>query len=76
VSGAEISPVGLVGRIVTASRGESGPGEVEIRIRGGTEIFIARSTEPIPVGNSVIVLADLGHRTVEVLPWADPFESD
>jgi hypothetical protein len=65
----------MVGRIVTASRGDVGPGEVELRIRGGTEIFIARSREPIPVGDSVIVLASLGPLTVEVCPWADPFNS-
>ena len=74
MSGAGSSPIGLVGRIVTASRGETGPGEVELRIRGGTEIFIARSSETISVGASVIVLSNLGPRTVEVLPWDDPFD--
>lgn len=74
MSGAGSSPIGLVGRIVTASRGEAGPGEVELRIRGGTEIFIARSSETISVGASVIVLSNLGPRTVEVLPWDDPFD--
>jgi hypothetical protein len=75
MSGADKSPIGLVGRIVTASRGPGGPGEVELRIRGGRETFIAISNEPIPVGDSVIVLADLGPRKVEVCPWEDPFES-
>jgi hypothetical protein len=75
MSGAGISPVGLVGRIVTATRGEAGPGEVELRIRGGRESFIAISREPIAVGDSVIVLADLGPRKVEVCPWDDPLES-
>lgn len=40
------SPIGLAGRITTATRGQDGPGEVELRIRGGTETFIARSAEP------------------------------
>jgi hypothetical protein len=75
MSGADTSPIGLVGRIVTASRGPAGPGEVELRIRGGRETFIAISSEPIPVGDSVIVLADLGPRRVEVSPWNDPFDS-
>jgi hypothetical protein len=75
VSGSEQSPIGLAGRIITATRGEGGPGEVEIQIRGGTEVFIARSDEPLPVGAAVIVLATLGPRTVVVFPWADPLDS-
>jgi len=75
MSGSDRSPIGLIGRIVTASRGPDGPGEVQLRIRGGTETFIAVSTEPIPVGDSVVVLIDLGHRRVEVCPWDDPFGS-
>ncbi len=69
------SPIGLAGRIVTATRGEAGPGEVQLRIRGGTEIFIARSRDPLPVGQAVLVLATLGPRTVVVSPWADPLDS-
>ncbi|MBK5307711.1 MAG: hypothetical protein JJD92_13580 [Frankiaceae bacterium] len=74
-SGADSSPIGLVGRIVTASRGQDGPGEVELDIRGGRETFIAISSEPIALGDSVIVLADLGPRRVEVCPWDYPFAS-
>jgi hypothetical protein len=75
VSGANQSPIGLAGRIITATRGQGGPGEVEIEIRGGTEVFIARSNDPLPVGAAVIVLATLGPRTVVVFPWADPLDS-
>jgi membrane protein implicated in regulation of membrane protease activity len=71
----EDSPVGLAGRIVTATRGSAGPGEVQLRIRGGTEVFIARSKDPLPVGAAVIVLDTLGPRTVVVFPWADPLDS-
>jgi membrane protein implicated in regulation of membrane protease activity len=71
----EDSPVGLAGRIVTATRGAAGAGEVQLRIRGGTEIFIARSKDPLPVGAAVIVLDTLGPRTVVVFPWADPLDS-
>lgn len=75
VSASDASPIGLSGRIVVATRGPDGAGEVEVRIRGGTEAFIARSTDPLPVGQPVIVLSTLGPRTVIVAPWADPIES-
>ncbi|HEV7206014.1 MAG TPA: hypothetical protein VGN18_15505 [Jatrophihabitans sp.] len=71
----EDSPIGLAGRITTATRGADGPGEVELRIRGGTETFIARSAEPLDKGQPVIVVQTLGPRTVIVLPWADPVEN-
>jgi hypothetical protein len=69
------SPIGFAGRIVTATRGQHGPGEVELRIRGGTEVFIARSNDPLPVGAAVIVFATLGARTLVVFPWADPLDN-
>ncbi len=72
---ADYSPIGLAGRITTATRGADGVGEVELRIRGGTETFLARSVDPLPVGSPVIVLSTLGPRTVIVSPWADPVES-
>jgi hypothetical protein len=75
VSAADHSPIGLAGRIVTATRGAEGAGEVELRIRGGTETFIARSADPLAVGAAVIVLSTLGPRTVVVAPWADPLDS-
>jgi hypothetical protein len=75
VSAADYSPIGLAGRIVTATRGAEGTGEVELRIRGGTETFIARSADPLPRGAAVIVLSTLGPRTVVVAPWADPLDS-
>lgn len=74
-TGADESPIGLAGRIVTATKGADGPGEVELRIRGGTEIFIARSVDPLPRGQAVIVVSTLGPRTLVVLPWADPVDS-
>lgn len=71
----DASPIGLAGRIVVATRGEDGPGEVELRIRGGTETFLARSAEPLAKGQAVIVVQTLGPRTVIVLPWADPVDN-
>ena len=69
------SPIGLAGRITIATRGAEGAGEVEVRIRGGTERFIARSATPLDKGQAVIVVQTLGPRTVIVLPWADPVDS-
>jgi membrane-bound ClpP family serine protease len=71
----DASPIGLAGRITVPTRGEQGPGEVEVRIRGGTERFIARSAEPLDQGQAVIVVQTLGPRTVIVLPWADPVDT-
>ena len=72
---ADTSPIGLAGRITTPTRGEDGPGEVEVRIRGGTETFIARSATPLTKGQAVIVVQTLGPRTVIVMPWADPVDT-
>ena len=74
MSSADDSPVGLAGRIVVATRGMDGPGEVELRIRGGVETFIARSADPLDKGTPVIVLSTLGPRSVVVSPWADPVD--
>lgn len=71
-SGAAQSPVGLQGTIVTPSRGKEGPGEAEFQIRGGSELFIARSTQPIGRGVAVLCVQSLGPRTVFVTPWEDP----
>jgi hypothetical protein len=72
---AQESPIGKAGRIVTPTRGTDGPGEVELEIRGGTEVFIARSAEPLGKGTAVICVSALGPRSVIVLPWADPKDS-
>ena len=72
---AQESPIGKAGRIVTPTRGKDGPGEVELEIRGGTEMFIARSAEPLAKGTAVICVSTLGPRSVIVLPWLDPKES-
>jgi hypothetical protein len=63
--------VGYVGVLTVASRGSAGPGEVELRIRGGTERFLARSDEPLPIGRRVLVIEAHRHRTVTVVPWDD-----
>jgi hypothetical protein len=73
--GPQESPVGKAGRVVTPTRGTEGPGEVELEIRGGLELFIARSPEPLAKGTAVLCVSTLGPRSVIVLPWLDPKDS-
>ena len=69
---ANVSAIGCIGVITVATRGEAGPGEVLVKIRGGSEAFIAWSGEPLPKGTSVLVIEERGARTVDVSPWSDP----
>ena len=66
--------IGCIGKIVVATRGMAGPGEVEVSIRGGREALIAWSAEPLPKGSTVLVIESRGHRAVDVSPWTDPLE--
>ena len=43
----DASLIGSIGVLVIATRGQAGPGEVLLKIRGGTEAYIAWSAEPI-----------------------------
>ena len=43
-------------------------GEVMLRIRGGSEAFIAFADEPVELGAQVVVVADRGARTLFVAP--------
>jgi hypothetical protein len=63
--------VGAVGVVTVATRGSSGPGEVHIRIRGGTETYRAWSEQPLVRGTTVLVVASRGARTVDVVEWED-----
>ena len=66
------SAIGTVGVITLATRGQAGPGEVRIRIRGGSESLIAWSPTPLPKGATVLVIESRGSRTVDVGEWTDP----
>jgi hypothetical protein len=66
------SVIGTVGVLIVASRGPAGPGEVLIRIRGGSERYLARSKTPLPKGTTVLITDYLGPRTVDVMAWDDP----
>ncbi|MGX7679270.1 hypothetical protein ACSMXN_10275 [Jatrophihabitans sp. DSM 45814] len=61
--------IGLVGTLTLPCRGEDGPGEVQVSIRGGTERFIALSETPLAVGTRVLVIDTHPHRTVTVVRW-------
>jgi hypothetical protein len=64
----------MVGVLTIPTRGAAGPGEVWIRIRGGTEHYIAWSQSPLPKGATVLVIDCRGPRTVDVVEWTDPLD--
>ena len=68
------SLIGSIGVIAIATRGAHGPGEVILRVRGGSEAYLAWSAEPIPRGATVLVIESRGIRTVDVSEWADPLD--
>jgi hypothetical protein len=65
------SSIGRVGVLSVATRGGDGPGEVLIRIRGGSEAFLAWSDKPLPKGATVLVIESRGARAVDVIEWED-----
>jgi len=71
---ADQSAVGCFGELIVATRGSAGPGEVLVKMRGGTEAYLAWSEEPLPRGTTVLVFNSRGERTVDVMQWSDPLE--
>ena len=65
------SSIGRVGVLIVGTRGSVGPGEVLIKIRGGTEAFLAWSEKPLPKGATVLVIESRGARAVDVIEWED-----
>ena len=65
------SSIGCVGILTVGTRGADGPGEVRIKIRGGSETFLAWSERPLPKGATVLVVESRGARTVDVIEWED-----
>jgi hypothetical protein len=65
------SSVGQVGVLTVATRGAAGPGEVRIRVRGGSETFLAWSAAPLPRGATVLITESRGRRAVDVIEWED-----
>jgi hypothetical protein len=69
--------IGCIGVLHVATRGEHGPGEVYVQIRGGSETFLAWSDEPLPKGARVLVVESRGSRAVDVVEFpeaADPLD--
>lgn len=62
-------PVGCTGHLTIATRGASGPGEVLVKMRGGTEAFLAWSEQPLARGTPVLVFNTRGQRAVDVMEW-------
>ena len=66
------SLIGSIGVVIVATRGQAGPGEVLLKVRGGREAYLAWSLEPIPRGATVLVIESRSARTVDVSEWTDP----
>ncbi|MEU9209700.1 hypothetical protein AB0D27_17535 [Streptomyces sp. NPDC048415] len=67
--------IGCTGELLIGTRGSAGPGEILVRVRGGSETFLAWSAEPLPMGATVLVIESRGCREVDVIKWADPLEA-
>ncbi len=63
--------IGRVGVLIVATRGGDGPGEVRIKVRGGSETYLAWSEAPLPRGATVLVVESRGARAVDVIEWDD-----
>ena len=46
--------------------------EVLVKIRGGSEAYLAWSDEPLAKGSTVLVIGTRGSRTVDVVAWFGP----
>jgi hypothetical protein len=66
--------IGAIGVLLVATRGQAGPGEVLLKVRGGTEAYLAWSIEPIRRGATVLVIESRGTRAVDVSEWTDPLD--
>ena len=63
------SAVGATGVLVVATRGPDGPGEVLLKLAGGTEAYLAWSETPLPRGSEVLVFNSRGDRSVDVMQF-------
>jgi hypothetical protein len=63
--------IGAIGEVIVAIRGADGPGEVQMKVNGTMESYIAESVEPISRGQTVLVIAVGRHRHVTVVPWTN-----
>ena len=63
--------VGCVGEVRVRIRGDAGPGEVAVQVRGMTEMLIAYADVAIDRGAKVLVVTSRGNRAVDVVPWSE-----
>ncbi|MEO8888035.1 MAG: hypothetical protein ABI301_01585 [Jatrophihabitantaceae bacterium] len=69
-------PVGVIGSLAVGTRGELGAGEVVLTLRGTTETYLAWSPEPLPRRTRVLVIAERGARTVDVIAFPEDDEPE
>ena len=67
--------IGCTGQVLVGTRGSAGPGEILVRVRGGSETFLAWSEDPLPTGATVLVIESRGCREVGVVEWVDPLDA-
>jgi hypothetical protein len=65
------SAIGCSGTVTVPTRGAAGPGEVLVKVRGGTEAYLAWSEQPLAKGTRVLVFDTRGERTLDVMEWVD-----
>ncbi len=53
------------------TRGQRGPGEAVVKVRGGSEAFLAWSEEPLAKGTRILVVESRGARAVDVIAFPD-----
>jgi hypothetical protein len=68
------SPVGCTGEVIVATRGVDGPGEVLLKMRGGTEAYLAWSEESLPRGTTVLAFNARGDRSVDVMQFSQEMD--
>jgi hypothetical protein len=59
------SAVGCTGTVIVATRGA----EVLVKVRGGTEAYLAWSERPLARGTEVLVYNARGDRTLDVMEF-------
>ena len=60
--------------LTVGTRGRAGPGEVLVKVRGGSESFLAWSDQPIPAGTRVLITDSRGARALDVIEWSDHWD--
>jgi hypothetical protein len=66
------SCIGCLGILTVGTRGPVGPGEALVKLRGGTETYLAWSDAPLPKGTTVLIIESRGARAVDVIEWEAP----